>query len=186
MIFTETKIVGAFLTEIERRTDARGFFARAWCSEKFAALGLNTSFAQANIAFTEQSGTLRGLHFQAAPHAEAKLVRCTRGAICDVIVDLRPESPSYRQWVGQQLTVENHYMLYIPEGCAHGYQTLLDDTEVFYLVSQPYAPGAEQGIRFDDPAFRIQWPIEIRSISEKDRNWTDYDASRSQHPECAK
>ncbi len=175
MIFTETKLPGAFVIDIERHGDARGFFARAWCEDEFAAQGLRPDFVQANVGFSTQKGTLRGLHYQAAPHQEAKLVRCTDGAVFDVMVDLRPDSPTHKQWVGVELSQENHRMLYVPEGFAHGYQSLRDQTEVFYLVSSFYAPDAEAGIRYDDPAFGIEWPLDVAAISEKDRRWADYD-----------
>jgi dTDP-4-dehydrorhamnose 3,5-epimerase len=175
MIFTETKLKGAFIVEIEKIGDARGFFARAWCEKELAAHDLHVHWVQANIAFSKQKGTLRGLHYQIAPYEEAKLMRCIRGAIYDVIVDLRPESPTYLQWLGVELTADNHKALYVPEGCAHGYQTLMDDTETFYPVSQFYAPGFERGVRWNDPAFGIQWlETDERMISAKDRSWPDY------------
>lgn len=172
MLFKQTKLSGAFVIEPERLVDERGFFARTWCQKEFNAHGLNTDLRQANIAFNERIGTLRGMHRQVAPWEEAKLVRCTRGAIYDVIIDLRPESPTYKQWVGVELTEINRHMLYVPEGFAHGYQTLSDDAEVFYLVSAFYQPGAERGIRWNDPEFGVEWPdAVVRHISEKDRNW---------------
>lgn len=174
MIFKETKLKGAFVIEIEKREDERGFFARTWCQQEFAEHGLNFSLAQANIGFSRKKGTLRGLHYQVAPHQEAKLVRCTAGAIYDVMIDLRPASLTYQQWFGIELTADNHRMLYVPEGFAHGYQTLADDTEVFYPVSQFYAPGAERGVRYNDPTFEIEWPLEVQVISEKDKNWPNY------------
>jgi dTDP-4-dehydrorhamnose 3,5-epimerase len=174
MIFTPTRIPEAFILDLERRADARGFFARAWCAEEFAAHGLSTSIAQANLSFTDRAGTLRGLHYQLAPHEEAKVMRCTQGAIFDVIVDLREESPTCGEWLGVELSADNHRMLYVPPGCAHGYQALTDAAEVFYLVSTGYAAGAEHGIRYDDPAFGIEWPREITLVSEKDRGWPDY------------
>jgi dTDP-4-dehydrorhamnose 3,5-epimerase len=174
MIFTEAEIPGAFIVDIERRSDDRGFFGRAWCEEEFAAHGLATAFVQANIGFSACRGTLRGLHHQAAPHEEAKLVRCTRGAIYDVVADLRPDSPAYLQWVGVELTDENRRMMYVPAGCAHAYLTLANDTEVFYSVTAAYAPGAEIGIRYDDPALGIEWPIAPSTVSEKDLAWDDY------------
>ncbi len=174
MIFKETKLKGAFVIEIEKREDERGFFARIWCQQEFAEHGLNFSLAQANIGFSRKKGTLRGLHYQVAPHQEAKLVRCTAGAIYDVMIDLRPASLTYQQWFGIELTADNHRMLYVPEGFAHGYQTLADDTEVFYPVSQFYAPGAERGVRYNDPTFEIEWPLEVQVISEKDKNWPNY------------
>ncbi|HID62784.1 MAG TPA: dTDP-4-dehydrorhamnose 3,5-epimerase [Anaerolineae bacterium] len=175
MIFKETNLKGAFIIEMEPIRDNRGFFARAWCQKEFEAHGLITSFVQANITFSPKKGTLRGLHYQIAPHEEIKLVRCTRGAIYDVIIDLRPESPTYRQWLGTELTADNRKMIYIPGGFAHGYQILIDDTEVFYQVGQFYAPEHERGIRWDDPAFEIDWPIASPLIlSEKDKRWPDY------------
>lgn len=171
MIFTETKLSGAFQIELERREDDRGFFARGYCENEFRAHGLMTHIAQANVSFNYQRGTLRGMHYQLEPHGEAKLVRCTRGAIYDVIVDMRVDSPTYLQWIGVELTAENHRMLYVPEMFAHGFITLQDQTEVTYQVSEFYTPGAEQGLRYDDPAIGITWPVEVRTISEKDRSW---------------
>ena len=175
MIFTEIELPGAYVVDLERREDDRGFFARAWCSEEFAAQGLDARLTQCNISFNVHRGTVRGMHMQEPPHAEVKLVRCTRGAIYDVIVDLRPDSPAYRRWTGVELTEDNRTMLYVPEGFAHGYQALADGTEIFYQVSEPYAPGAERGVRWDDPAFAIAWPDPDHAIlSEKDRSWPDF------------
>lgn len=174
MVFTRTRIPGAFLIEIEKRSDARGFFARAWCENEFHEHGIDVQFVQANIGFSEHAGTVRGLHYQLAPHEETKLIRCTRGAVFDVIVDLRTTSPGYKQWYGVELSEQNHRMLYVPGGCAHGYQTLTESAEVFYPVSTFFKPEAERGIRYDDPTFNIEWPIHVRVISEKDRAWTDY------------
>ena len=175
MVFHETPLPGAFLIELEKREDARGFFARTWCRREFEKKGLDTRIAQCSTSFNERRGTLRGLHYQVLPHAEVKLVRCTRGAIYDVIIDLRPDSPTYKQWVGAELTAENGRALYVPEGFAHGYQTLVDETETFYQVSEFYTPSAEGGVRWDDPAFAIEWrdagePL----VSDKDRSWPDY------------
>lgn len=178
MRFHPTDLADAVLIEIEKRGDERGFFARTFCEEEFAQAGLVTCFVQANASASRKAGTLRGLHYQVAPHAETKVIRCTRGAIFDVIVDLRPDSPSYRRWQGFELTAAEGIMLYIPEGFAHGYQTLADDTEVAYQVSAPYAPGAEAGIRYDDPAFGITWPMPVTAISEKDVSWPDFVAER--------
>lgn len=178
MRFHPTDLADAVLIEIEKRGDERGFFARTFCEEEFAQAGLVTRFVQANASASRKAGTLRGLHYQVAPHAETKVIRCTRGAIFDVIVDLRPDSPSYRRWQGFELTAAEGTMLYIPEGFAHGYQTLADDTEVAYQVSAPYAPGAEAGIRYDDPAFGITWPMPVTAISEKDVSWPDFVAER--------
>ncbi len=175
MIFTESKLKGAFVIEPEKLTDNRGFFARSWCQREFAEHGLNTNLAQANIAFNNRAGTLRGMHRQTAPHEEAKLVRCTRGALFDVIIDLRPGSSTCGKWFGVELTQDNHKMLYVPEGFAHGYLTLTNDCEIFYLVSEFYTPGAEKGVRWNDPAFGIEWPETPNLlISEKDRAWPDY------------
>jgi dTDP-4-dehydrorhamnose 3,5-epimerase len=176
MIFTTTALQGAYIVELERREDQRGFFARAWCQQEFEAHGLNPCIVQANLAFSPRRGTLRGLHYQLAPCEEAKLVRCTRGAVYDVIVDLRPGSPTHRRWIGVELTADNRRMLYVPEGFAHGYLTLVDESEVFYQTSQFYAPACARGVRYDDPAFGIAWPIEIAMISDADQNWPAYDA----------
>ncbi len=175
MIFEETRLSGAFTIEFQPIRDNRGFFARAWCQKEFEAHGLITHFVQANLTFSPKRGTLRGLHYQVAPHEEIKLVRCTRGAIYDVIIDLRPESPTYAQWLAREMTADNGKMIYIPGGFAHGYQILADDTEVFYQVGQFYAPAYERGIRWDDPAFAIEWPLTRNLIlSEKDKSWPDY------------
>jgi dTDP-4-dehydrorhamnose 3,5-epimerase len=182
MNFIETGIPGAVIVEPSPRGDARGFFARVWCEKEFGALGLSTRFVQANMSVSTHRATLRGLHYQAAPHSEAKLIRCTRGCIYDVVVDLRPRSPGYGRWIGRELSADNRRMLYVPEGCAHGYQTLADDTEVFYPVTAPYAPDSERGIRFDDPAFGIEWPLEVAVMSEKDRSWPDYEAPLGSTP----
>ena len=174
MIFKETTLRNAFLIEIEKREDQRGFFARTWCKREFAANNLNVNLVQANIAVSKKRGMLRGMHYQAAPYEEAKLVRCTTGAIFDVIIDLRPDSSTYKQWVGFELTGESHRMIYVPEGFAHGYQTLTEHAEVFYQVSQVYSPESERGVRYDDPAFGIKWPVEALVISDKDKSWPDY------------
>ena len=174
MILTPTGIDGAFLVELERREDERGFFARAWSAEELGAAGLVTQLAQVNVAYNELAGTLRGLHFQRPPHEDVKLVRCTRGAVYDVVVDLRPGSPTYRRWLGVELDDRNRRAVYVPAGCAHGYQTLADATEALYLHSAPYAPASEGGVRWDDPALGIAWPpCERRIVSAKDRGWPD-------------
>ena len=174
MIFIETELTGAFIIKPERLEDERGFFARTFCREEFTAHGLNLNTAQCDISFNKRSGTLRGLHYQTAPCEEAKLVRCTRGAIFDVIVDLRRESPSFMQWVSVELTADNHRMLYIPEGLAHGFQTLAKHSEIFYQMSQPYHPEYARGIRWDDPAFRISWPTNPTAISLRDQKYRDF------------
>ena len=174
MIFTKTDLQDAWLLDLERRSDDRGFFARTMCAQEFQAHGLKASFVQANTSFNHRRGTLRGMHFQRAPHAEVKLVRCLRGAICDVIIDLRPDSPTYRRWGGFELTQDNGRQLYVPEGFAHGYLTLRDDSEVSYLVTADYTPQAEGGVRYDDPAFGIIWPEAVTMISPKDAAWPDF------------
>ena len=172
MIFTETKLKGAYIIEPERLEDERGFFARTFCQEEFAAHGLRTRFVQCSISFNKKKGTLRGMHYQVASHEEAKLVRCTMGAIYDVIIDLRPGSPTFTQWVAVELTAQNRKMLYVPEGLAHGFQTLEDDTEVFYQMSEFYYPESARGVRWDAPAFGIEWPLaEEPVLSEKDRRY---------------
>lgn len=179
MIFAETDLAGAFIIDLEQLEDERGFFARAWCQSEFSEHGLQTRVVQCNLSYNRRRGTLRGMHFQVAPSEEAKLIRCTRGAFYDVIIDIRPHSPTYMKWVGVELTADNRRMLYVPEGFAHGYQTLQDDTEAFYQVSEFYTPEAERGIRWNDPRFGIQWPpVGERIISEKDANWQDFSLSR--------
>ncbi len=174
MIFEETKLRGAYLIKLQELADDRGFFARSWCQREFEQRGLVAHVVQANLSFNRKKGTLRGMHYQLAPYEETKLVRCTRGAIYDVIIDLRPRSATYRQWIGAELTDANRHMLFVPEGFAHGFQSLADNTEVSYQVSQFYTPGAEQGARYDDPAFGISWPLDVRMISDKDARWPDY------------
>ena len=170
MLFTETHIRGVFLIELERQVDERGFFSRAWCQQEFVAHGLNPHIAQCNTSFNPRKGTLRGLHYQAAPHAEDKLVRCIRGAIYDVVVDLRTDSPTLHQWFGAELTADNRHMLYLPVGCAHGYLTQTDDAEIFYQVSRAYHPDSSRGVRWNDPAFAIGWPhCDEIILSERDR-----------------
>ena len=172
MILTETRLAGAFTIDVEPHEDERGFFARVWDPDELAAHGLDVRVAQSSIAYNHVAGTLRGLHFQVPPHAETKLVRCTRGAIWDVIVDLRRDSPTYLEWVAVELTEENRRTLYVPEEFAHGYQTLEDASEVWYQMSAPYAPEAARGLRFDDPRLEIDWPsAEHHVISERDLGW---------------
>ena len=171
MIFTAAPIEGAFVIEPEKRADNRGYFARAWCAREFAEHGVCFSPVQANMGFSTRRGTIRGMHYQEAPALEAKLVRCTRGAIFDVLIDLRRESASFRRWFGVDLSAENGRMLYVPDRCAHGYQTLEKRTEVYYMASDYFSPGSVRGVRFDDPAFDIQWPLAATAVSEQDRNW---------------
>ncbi len=177
MIFIPTRLAGAFILEPEKQEDDRGFFARTWCQRELEAHGLNPRLVQCSISFNKKKGTLRGLHFQSAPHEEAKLVRCTMGAIYDVILDLRGHSPTFKEHVAVVLSAENRKMLYVPEGLAHGFQTLEDHTEVFYQMSEFYVPASAGGVRWDDPAFGIQWPAADRIISERDRSYPDFVAS---------
>lgn len=168
MIFRETRLAGVWVVEPERLDDERGFFARTWCRREFESRGLSPALAQCSLSFTRRRGTVRGMHFQAAPHAEAKLVRCTRGAIHDVALDVRRGSPTFGQWVAAELTADNRHMLYVPEGVAHGFQTLSDDAEVFYQISTPHAPEAERGVRWDDAAVGIAWPVADVTVSPRD------------------
>ncbi len=175
MKFTPAKIPGVWIVEQERFADERGYFARTWCSEEFAARGLNSGLVQCSTSFNLKRGTLRGLHYQAAPHAEDKLVRCTRGAIFDVAVDLRPDSPTYKQWVGMELTETNGLALYIPQGCAHGFQTLADNTEVFYQMAQPWNAQSTRATLWKSAAFAIAWPMETPTvISAKDAALSEF------------
>jgi dTDP-4-dehydrorhamnose 3,5-epimerase len=171
MIFTETVLKGAFLIELELQQDSRGFFARTFCTKEFKAHGLRPIVAQCNLSFNFKKGTLRGMHYQKAPSIETKLVRCVQGGIYDVIIDLRPNSPTYLSHLGIELTAENRRALYIPEGFAHGFQTLADDTEIFYQTGDFYAPECASGLRYDDPVLEIRWPLPVTDISEKDRSW---------------
>jgi dTDP-4-dehydrorhamnose 3,5-epimerase len=175
MQFVKTHLPGAYEILLEPHCDERGFFARSWCQREFAERGLNPRLVQCNISFNAHKGTLRGMHYQAAPHAEAKLVRCTRGSIYDVIIDLRADSPTYKKWVAITLTAHNRRMLYIPEGCAHGFITLEDDTEVFYQMSEFYEPQSARGVRWNDPAFGIPWPVEVEVISERDASYVAFE-----------
>lgn len=176
MIFIETKLKGAFILDLELRSDQRGAFARTYCAKEFEAHGLKPTVAQCNLSFNYKAGTLRGMHYQTPPAAETKLVRCTKGAIYDVIIDMRPDSPTYLQHIGVELTEENHRSLYVPEMFAHGYQALTDGAEVVYQVGEFYTPGYERGIRYDDPTFKIEWPMPVTVISEKDAAWAPFDA----------
>lgn len=175
MRFTETELPGAYVIDPVRREDDRGFFARIFCTEEFEARGLDSSLIQSSISYNYKAGTLRGMHYQTEPHMEAKLVRCTLGAIYDVIIDLRPESPAFGRHIGLELTAENRRMLYVPEGFAHGFQTLVDGAEVAYHMNRAYVADSAAAVRADDPAFGIQWPIPVTVISEKDRNVPDFD-----------
>ena len=180
MIFTPTRLDGAFVIDVERRGDERGFLARVFCESEFAAAGLATRFVQSSTIYTERRDTLRGLHYQEAPHAEVKLVRCTSGGAYVAIVDLRHGSPTHRQWIGVELTPANGRLLYVPVGFAQGYQTLADGTEVVYQMTHEYTPSAARGVRWNDPAFDVEWPAaEQRLISERDQGWPDYDPGRA-------
>jgi dTDP-4-dehydrorhamnose 3,5-epimerase len=174
MIFTETALKGAHLVDLERHEDDRGFFARSWCAGEFETSGLNPRIAQCSLSFNVRKGTLRGMHYQVKPFEEAKLVRCTRGSLCDVIVDLRPDSPTYARHLSVFLSADNRRMLYVPEGFAHGFLTLEDATEVFYQISELYSPESQRGFRWDDPAFGIVWPEAVQVISERDRTYPDF------------
>ena len=177
MSFIATKLPGAFVIEPTRFEDERGFLARAWSVREFAAHELEAPFAECNISFNRRKGTLRGMHFQRAPHAQAKLVRCTRGALYDVIIDLRVDSPTFKEWIGVELTEENRLMLYVPEGFAHGFQTLVNNTELYYQMSNVYVPEAADGVRWNDPAFRIEWPDNDdaeRIIIARDQQYPDF------------
>jgi dTDP-4-dehydrorhamnose 3,5-epimerase len=175
--FLETDLLGAYVLELEELRDERGFFARIWCEEELAMRGLTATLAQCSISRNTKAGTLRGMHFQRAPHEEAKLVRCTRGSIYDVIVDLRPGSRTRGRWAGVELDAVSGRSLYVPEGFAHGFQTLEDDTDVLYMISTPYAPEAAAGVRWDDPVFGIEWPepSSARTVTERDRTWPDFE-----------
>ena len=174
MIFRETPLKDAFVIDLERQEDERGLFARSWDQREFEARGLNPRLVQCNVSFNMKKGTLRGMHYQAKPYEEAKVVRCTRGAIYDVIIDLRPDSPTFKQWKGEELTADNYRMMYVPEGLAHGFLTLQDRTEVSYQMSQIHVPASARGTRWDDPAFGIQWPIRVQVISDRDKNYPNF------------
>ncbi len=175
MKFTKTPLPGAYIIDLEKIGDDRGFFARVFCKKEFSQHELETEFVQINNSLSAQKGTLRGMHYQLDPHAEVKVVRCIKGRLWDVILDIRPNSPTFGQWFGAELSAENRRMMYVPKGFAHGFVTLEDDTEAFYLVSAYYAPEFERGIRWNDPKFGIEWPIEPVIISDKDRNHPDFD-----------
>ena len=175
MIFKSTTLKDAMLVELERRGDARGFFARTFCADEFEKAGLPTEYVQQNTSFSANKGTLRGMHFQNSPHAEDKLIRCIRGGIVDIIIDLRPDSPSYCKWEAFELNEDNKHQLLVPKGFAHGFQTLTDNVEVTYLVTHRYTPSAEGGVRWDDPAFGITWPLDVTEISPKDAAWPAFE-----------
>jgi dTDP-4-dehydrorhamnose 3,5-epimerase len=174
MIFHETELRGAFILELEKREDDRGFFARTWCQREFRQHGLNPHLAQCSISFNRRKGTLRGMHYQAAPHAEAKLVRVTRGVVYDVIIDLRPKSPTYKRHLGLELSADNYRMLYVPEGFAHGFITLAEATEVFYQMSEFFTPASTQGLRWNDPAFGVAWPVSQPILNDRDQSYPDF------------
>jgi dTDP-4-dehydrorhamnose 3,5-epimerase len=175
MIFRRLAVPDARVIELEPHRDERGFFARTWCRREFREEGLETTVAQCSLSYNRRRGTLRGMHFQAPPHGEVKIVRCVRGAIHDVIIDLRPGSPTFTRHVAVELTADNRHALYVPKGFAHGFQTLEDDTEVLYRMSEFYAPDHARGVRFDDPAFAIEWPVSAPIVKERDRSWPDFD-----------
>jgi dTDP-4-dehydrorhamnose 3,5-epimerase len=178
MIVQDTKLRGVVEIQIEPKPDERGFFARTWCQKEFSENGLNPRLIQCSVSFNIRKGTLRGMHYQTPPHAEAKLVRCTRGAVYDVVVDLRPESCTYKEWIAVVLTADKRNMVYVPEGCAHGFLTLADDTEILYQMSECYDPGSARGVRWNDPAFQIVWPDSVQVISERDRTYPDFGHAR--------
>jgi len=174
MTFHETKIPGVFEIRLELKPDERGFFARSWCQNEFGSHGLNPKLVQCSVSFNTRKGTLRGMHYQVTPYPETKLVRCTRGAIYDVVIDLRPQSRTFRTWISAVLTAENRNMIHVPEGCAHGFLTLEDETEVFYQMSAFYNAEAARGVRWDDPAFEIAWPEKVEVISKRDRTYPNF------------
>ena len=178
MRFQETKLPGVFEIHIDLKADERGFFARTWCRNEFENNGLNPRLVQCSLSYNARKGTLRGLHYQAEPNAEAKLVRCTTGAIFDVVVDLRPESPAFKNWIAVVLTAANRHMVYVPERCGHGFLTLEDETEVFYQMSEFYHPELSRGVRWNDPAFQIVWPSTVQLISKRDASYPDFEPSK--------
>jgi dTDP-4-dehydrorhamnose 3,5-epimerase len=175
MIFQETRLPGVFEIYPERKADERGFFDRCWCEKEFQSHGLDPRLAQCSVSFNLRKGTLRGMHYQEAPYRECKLIRCTQGALYDIILDLRPDSPTFKQWTSMVLTAENRGMIYAPKGCAHGFLTLEDETEVFYQISEFYSPESARGVRWNDPAFGIFWPIPVQVIAERDRSYADFE-----------
>ncbi|CAN5829391.1 dTDP-4-dehydrorhamnose 3,5-epimerase [soil metagenome] len=180
MLFTETPVAGAYVVSLEPRRDDRGFFARAYAADEMEAAGIPMSVAQSNLSVTHQRGTVRGMHFQVDPAPEAKLVRCPRGAMYDVVADVRPDSPTYGTWFGTELTQDNNDALYLPPGCAHGFQTLVDETVMYYDASAPYTPDAVGGARYDDPVLAVRWPLEVMVISDQDRSWPLLDVHSAQ------
>lgn len=174
MIFAETELKGAYIIDLEAHTDERGFFARAWAADEFAARGLNSNLSQCSISYNRKRGTLRGMHYQVAPHEETKVVRCTAGAIFDVIIDLQSDSPTFKKWVSVELSADNRRMIYVPVGFAHGFQTLTDGAEVFYQICEPYHPERARGVRWDDEAFGIEWPEGPRVVSQRDIDYRDF------------
>ena len=175
MLFKATKIKGAWIVDLQRNSDERGYFARAWCTEEFEDHGITPKLCQLNLSYSSNRGTLRGMHYQIDPHSEMKAVRCVKGALFDVIIDLRRESNTYKEWFGFELNERNKSMLIVPEGCAHGFLTLQDDSEAFYLVSAAYNQVSERGLRWDDPSFNIKWPFHPIEVSSKDRSWKNYE-----------
>jgi dTDP-4-dehydrorhamnose 3,5-epimerase len=175
MIYRQTNLPAVFEIQLEPASDQRGFFARTWCRQEFEAHGLNPMLVQCSVSFNTRKGTLRGMHYQTLPCAEAKLVRCTKGAIYDVVIDLRPSSSTYRRWTAAVLSASNRRMMYVPEGCAHGFLTLEDESEVFYQMSEFYSPHSARGVRWNDPAFRIEWPNAVEVISERDKTYPDFE-----------
>lgn len=175
MIFAEAGLPGVYEVQIELKPDERGFFARTWCRSEFASKALDTQLVQCSLSYNTKKGTLRGMHFQASPHAETKLVRCTKGSIYDVVLDLRQESKAYRRWIGVVLSADKRNALYVPKGCAHGFLTLEDDTEIFYQMSDFYDAGSSRGVRWNDPAFGIVWPTKVEMISSRDANYPDFE-----------
>jgi dTDP-4-dehydrorhamnose 3,5-epimerase len=174
MKFAPTSVQGAFVIDVDRIGDSRGYFGRLWCARELSEMGLTARIQQSNVGFSPNKGTLRGLHYQLPPHEEVKIVRCTRGRVFDVVLDIRRDSPTFRQWFGIELDPDNGSMLYVPKGCATGYLTLEDNSEIYYHTSESYAPSAATGVRYDDPMFGIQWPGEITILSENDKNWPDF------------
>lgn len=177
MIFLKTKLRGVYEIYIEAKTDERGFFARTWCQKEFEAQGLSGKFVQSSVSFNARKGTLRGMHYQIAPHEEAKLIRCTKGAVYDVVVDLRSSSPTFKNWIAVVLKSDSRNMIYVPEGCAHGFLTLEDHTEVSYQISEFFHSESARGVRWNDQAFQIAWPVKVEVISERDRTYPDFEAN---------